>query len=52
MNRQDRILKAMKQVSKRKGRSAWLRNVLIDLFDIEFRETLKKHKKNLTQRIN
>lgn len=42
MNRQDRIIRAMQKATKRKTKSAWLLYILIDLFDIEFKKTLKK----------
>jgi len=42
MDKQDRILRAMQRATKRKSKSAWLLNPLIDLFDIEFRKNLKK----------
>ena len=42
MNKQDRILQVMKRATKRKSKSSWLIDPLIDLFDIEFRKNLKK----------
>ena len=52
MNKQDRILRAMKRATKRKSKSSWLIDPLIYLFDIEFRKNLKKDLQSISKRAN
>ena len=52
MDKQDRILRAMQRATKRKSKSAWLLNPLIDLFDIEFKKNLKKDLQSISKRAN
>ena len=52
MNKQDRILQVMKRATKRKSKSSWLIDPLIDLFDIEFKKNLKKDLQSILKRAN
>ena len=52
MNKQDRILQLMKRATKRKSKSSWLIDPLIDLFDIEFKKNLKKDLQSILKRAN